>query len=159
MKSCPSKIVPLILVLGLLLVLLASTAGSGSVASAAKGADVAVEGYVEYTGKGTTITYEIEVVNDGPALAKGVTMKQTLSPLTNFVGVKSTAGECTGGPVVKCLIGRMEPGMTVTMDVVVSRITIPCSDDCNPAISSRVKVTSRNFDPDATNNSYVVTTY
>jgi uncharacterized repeat protein (TIGR01451 family) len=66
------------------------------------------------------ITYTLQVKNNGPAQAQGVTVRDTLPSKTQFVSASSTQGTCTGGSTVSCTIGSMSSSQTVTVTIVVN---------------------------------------
>jgi uncharacterized repeat protein (TIGR01451 family) len=77
--------------------------------------------------QGTNLTYTIQLVNNGPAVAQGVSVSDPLPSQVTYSSVSSTAGTCiqSGGSVggtVNCTIGSMSVGseVTITIDVVAS---------------------------------------
>ena len=69
------------------------------------------------TGK---ITYTLQVKNNGPALAQGVVVNDSLPNKVQYVSVSTTQGTCTGGSTVTCQIGTMSNSQVVTVTIVVN---------------------------------------
>ncbi|MDQ3777862.1 MAG: hypothetical protein M3310_03200, partial [Actinomycetota bacterium] len=65
------------------------------------------------------LTYTIVVGNNGPDAATQVTLADPLPAGTSFVSVATTQGSCTGGAVVRCELGTVARGATVTITLVV----------------------------------------
>jgi uncharacterized repeat protein (TIGR01451 family) len=72
--------------------------------------------------QGTNLTYTIQLVNNGPAVAQGVGVSDPIPSQVTFTSVSSTQGTCTTTSTVVCTIGSMSVGseVTITIDVVAS---------------------------------------
>ncbi len=70
---------------------------------------------------GDTVTYTVTVDNDGPSTNSGVTVTATLPAGATFESATIDQGDCelVDGTLV-CAIGVMEPGATVTAEVVIT---------------------------------------
>jgi len=71
---------------------------------------------------GKNVTYTIKAVNNGPSVATGVIVTDTLPSGVKFVSASSTAGSCTqnGAGDVVCYIGTMLANSPVTITLVVA---------------------------------------
>jgi hypothetical protein len=69
------------------------------------------------TGANTPIT--VNVINNGPKAASGVTLSDSISPDVIFVSVNPIQGSCSGTPVVRCNLGSLPSGATATLTLVV----------------------------------------
>jgi uncharacterized repeat protein (TIGR01451 family) len=70
--------------------------------------------------QGTNLTYTIQVQNNGPAVAQGVSVSDPLPSEVTFASASSTQGTCTSGSTVVCTIGSLSVGSvaTITINVV-----------------------------------------
>ena len=96
---------------------------------------------------GDTVTYTVTVANDGPSSNSGVTVTATLPAGATFGSATIDQGDCelVEGTLV-CTIGLMEPGATVTAEVV---ITTP---DEAGTLTLFVEVSGDADDPTAAND-------
>jgi hypothetical protein len=69
------------------------------------------------TGANTPIT--VNVINNGPKAASGVTLSNSFSPDVIFVSVNPSQGSCSGTPVVRCNLGSLPSGATATLTLAV----------------------------------------
>jgi uncharacterized repeat protein (TIGR01451 family) len=69
---------------------------------------------------GGTLTYTIVATNNGPAVAHGVVVSDSLPATVTFVSAASTQGTCSGAAVVTCGIGTLAPGASATITIVVT---------------------------------------
>jgi extracellular elastinolytic metalloproteinase len=99
--------------------------------------------------RGMELTYTINVTNDGPDQAEGVTVVDQLPKGAGFGSASSTQGTC-GRPrkgAITCEIGSMASGQTVT-------IIIKIKPTDQGTITNRVDVTADSpGDPNTANNS------
>jgi uncharacterized repeat protein (TIGR01451 family) len=96
------------------------------------------------------LTYTLRVTNQGPAIATGVQVVDTL-PNVVFVSAASTQGTCSGTITVTCAIGTLTVGSIATMTIVVR----------TPAIGSATNtasVSGDQVDPDPNNNTATIST-
>jgi uncharacterized repeat protein (TIGR01451 family) len=103
---------------------------------------------------GSTVTYKLTTVNNGPSLAHNVVMSDPVpSGLTFASGTTASGDDCTIADdqtqqqVVKCAAGDLEPGQSTSATVT---FTIPremTGQICNAALTG-----SEALDPDASNN-------
>ncbi|MFN3973870.1 MAG: DUF11 domain-containing protein [Dehalococcoidia bacterium] len=68
---------------------------------------------------GSNLTYTIVVTNLGPAVATGVLLTDTLSPVMNLVSISPSQGTCTGVGSVSCNLGNIGVGFSVSVTIVV----------------------------------------
>lgn len=99
------------------------------------------------------ITYAVNIKNNGPYQASGVTLSDTLAAGSAFVSAVSSQGSCshTGG-VVTCTIGSMDVTKVVNVTIVV---TAPSGKG---VFSNTVSVSSATTDHDNTNNTATIQT-
>lgn len=98
----------------------------------------------------TTITFTMNVKNNGPSSATGVSLYDALPLGAALVSATSTQGSCTGTTTVSCSLGTMLSGATATVKVVVSPI--------NTFNTNTASVTSSTQDNFTSNNAASVTT-
>ncbi len=93
------------------------------------------------------ITYSIEIENNGPDTATGVTLSDTLPMHVTFVSASSSQGTCSESTgIVTCNVGEMANGAVVTVTVVVSTPS--------PGIQTNsVSASSTTADPNSSNDS------
>lgn len=100
---------------------------------------------------GETITYEVSVVNMGPASASDVTVTDELPTTLNFVAATSSKGTCSGGQRVSCSLGTLAKGETAALTVkadaaqagtVTNTVTVTSQSDTTPGNNSAAAVTT-----------------
>ncbi len=71
---------------------------------------------------GGTLAYSLRVVNNGPSLATGVSITDTLPAGAKFISVTSTATSTCGeiGGTVTCALGSLAAGATTTVTIAVA---------------------------------------
>lgn len=101
---------------------------------------------------GQLLTYTLLVTNNGPDLATGVLLTNTLPGGVTFQSVSATAGLCLEEDgVVLCDLGDLDNGSDITITITV--MTEEPGDLSNSAILS-----GNEFDPDPADNSAIETT-
>lgn len=96
-----------------------------------------------------TLTYSINVINNGPSAATGVTVTDTL-PAISGVQVTSKRGTCSVGPPVTCNLGVLGVGEGAA-------ITISGRPSSIGQIQNTAQVSADQSDPDPSNNSSTAT--
>jgi uncharacterized repeat protein (TIGR01451 family) len=69
---------------------------------------------------GRTMTYTVNVTNNGPDPATGVILTDTLPGSVSFVSATVSQGSCSGTATITCLLGTINPGNTVTVTIQVT---------------------------------------
>jgi uncharacterized repeat protein (TIGR01451 family) len=101
---------------------------------------------------GQTLTYSLQVRNNGPDGATNVVLTDTLPSAVTFGSVTSSQGSCSqASGVVTCNLGTLANGGLATVTVLVT----PSAEG---SITNSVSVTSAESDPNVGNNSASVTT-
>ncbi|MBL0230570.1 MAG: DUF11 domain-containing protein [Moraxellaceae bacterium] len=72
---------------------------------------------------GGTLTYTINVANNGPDDATGVVLTDTIPASSTFVSRSTTKGTCSGTTTVTCNIGALANGESATVTIVVTAPT------------------------------------
>jgi uncharacterized repeat protein (TIGR01451 family) len=68
---------------------------------------------------GSPVTYTITVTNEGPGLAAGVTVTDTIPAGSTFVSATPSQGTCTGTTTVVCSLGTLTPAASATISLVI----------------------------------------
>ncbi len=101
----------------------------------------------EPVANGTTFSYTIVVVNNGPSAATGVTVTDDLTSVGATLGsAAASQGSCSGNPVVSCTLGTLQAGGSAT-------ITLNVTKTVGGSISNVASVAGNETDPNAANNS------
>jgi len=66
------------------------------------------------------LTYTLTVTNNGPDVATGVTLTDTLPACLNFVSATPSQGTCSGTNTMTCNYGTVNSGESVTVSIVVT---------------------------------------
>ena len=104
---------------------------------------------------GATLTYTVDVTNDGPSDAATVVATDVLPADVTFVSATVSGGAGTescaeAGGVVSCALGTVDAGNTETATIVV---TVGAGLSEGTVINNDVSVSSPTPDPDGSNNS------
>jgi uncharacterized repeat protein (TIGR01451 family) len=100
---------------------------------------------------GRTMTYTVNVTNNGPGTATGVILTDTLPASVTFVSASATQGTCSGTATVTCLLGTIGPGNTVT-------VTIQVKPTMAGLITNTATAVAHEVDSPTGNNSDTVAT-
>src|SRR6185436_8813521 len=69
---------------------------------------------------GGSVTYTINVTNNGPLTATGIVVTDPLPPGQTATSATSTVGTCSGVGVVTCNVGTLGAGNSATITIVVT---------------------------------------
>jgi uncharacterized repeat protein (TIGR01451 family) len=100
---------------------------------------------------GRTMTYTVNVTNNGPGAATGVLFTDTLPGSVNFVSATATQGTCSGTATVTCLLETIGAGNTVT-------VTIQVKPTQAGSITNTATAVAHEVDSPTGNNTDAVTT-
>ena len=123
--------------------------------AAATEADVAImkTASPEPVNQGTNMTYTLQVTNNGPAVAQGVTVSDNpLPPEVSYVSLSTTQGSCTytlATNSVGCNLGSISVGGLVIVTINVTANTFSSSTQS----TNTATVSATTTDPNTTNNS------
>jgi uncharacterized repeat protein (TIGR01451 family)/CSLREA domain-containing protein len=111
--------------------------------------EVRVTGSPNPVDPGGTVSYVVNVTNDGPSTATGVTVTDTLPANTTFNGTSSTVGCGAVGNVVTCTVPTsMNAGDTVQVT-----IAADVAPNATGTLTNTVTVGGNQTDPNSVNNS------
>jgi len=100
---------------------------------------------------GDTLTYTLQVTNNGPASATDVTVTDPLPSDVTFLSVNTTAGTCSeAGGTVTCLLGTMAASPNPTDTATVTILTLAGAPG---VVTNTATVSADQSDPVLTNNS------
>lgn len=68
---------------------------------------------------GAPLSYTLSVKDEGPGVASGVTVSDTLPAGTTYYGSSSSQGTCSGTATVTCALGALSPSATATVTIVI----------------------------------------
>jgi uncharacterized repeat protein (TIGR01451 family) len=140
-----------------------NTASSSTVVAAPSQADVSIvkTATPEPVDQNTNLNYTLQVTNNGPAPATGVTVSDPLPSQVSFTNVSTTQGSCTQtSGTVNCTIGTMNVGAVVLITINVNAATFSGSGGtvCNTvngvpySVCNIATVNTSSSDPDSANN-------
>ena len=140
-----------------------NTATSSTVVTSPTQADVSIvkTASPEPVNQSTNLTYTLQVINNGPAVAQGITVSDPLPSQITFVNVLTSQGTCTqSAGTVSCNIGTLSVGGLAIITINVSAATFssggtPCAtiNGVPYAVCNTATVASTTSDPNLTNNS------
>lgn len=94
----------------------------------------------------SNLTYTINVINNGPNLATGVTITDSLPPEVTFVSATASQGACSGLATISCALGNLPNGTSATVTIVVNPTV-------EGVLSNTASVRGNEPDPNAGNDS------
>ena len=98
---------------------------------------------------GESLIYILTVANDGPSTAEAVVLTNTLPQGVLFESAAASTGDCNvDGTTVVCDLGDIDAQIDATITVTVTA----AAESGGSSITNVATVTSRVFDPDASNN-------
>lgn len=106
----------------------------------------------EPVNQGTNVAYTLQVTNNGPALAQGVSVTDVIPPEVVFVSVSTTQGACSynsGATTVSCTLGNISVGGLVIITINATATTFSAAT----LSSNTARVAATTGDPNLTNNS------
>ncbi|HEX9756175.1 MAG TPA: hypothetical protein VGB26_00070 [Nitrospiria bacterium] len=96
---------------------------------------------------GQNLVYTLTATNNGPSIANGITVTDTLDSSVTFLSATPTQGSCfESGGTVTCSLGTLSNGSGAA-------ITILVQPTLEGSISNSASVTANENDPNGTNNS------
>jgi uncharacterized repeat protein (TIGR01451 family) len=135
-----------------------NTSSASTIVGSPTQSDVAIikTGAPQPVDQGTNLTYTLQVTNNGPGVAQGVSVLDPLPTQVTFVSVSTTQGTCAqAGGTVTCNIGTMSVGALAIVTINATATVFSSSTTATNTAS----VTSTTSDPNLTNNvSSVITT-
>jgi uncharacterized repeat protein (TIGR01451 family) len=103
----------------------------------------------EPVNQGTNLAYTLQVTNNGPAIATGVTVSDTLPTQVTYVSSSTTQGTCSqSAGTVTCSLGSVSVGGLVIVTINVSAATF----SSGTLVTNTATVSSTTSDPNLTNN-------
>jgi len=128
-----------------------NTTTASTVVASPTQADVAIvkTASPEPVDQNTNLVYTLQITNNGPAVAQGVTVSDPIPSQVTFTSVSTTQGNCSlAGTTVNCTIGSMPVGSLVIVTINASANTFSSATTS----SNTATVSSTSSDPNAANN-------
>lgn len=97
-------------------------------------------------GQGQLVTYILRVTNNGPAVATGIVVSDTLPASAPLVSFAPSQGSCSGTTTITCNLGTLAVGNNATISIVVQA-------QSTGTITNNCSVTGTQTDPVPSNNS------
>jgi len=129
-----------------------NSATASTVVASPTQADVAIvkTASPEPVDQNTNLVYTLQVTNNGPAVAQGVTVSDPLPAQVTYSSVSATQGSCSvSGTTVNCNIGSMPVGSLVIVTINATANTFSSASTS----TNIATVSSTSSDPNVTNNS------
>jgi len=98
-----------------------------------------------------TLTYTLTVQNSGPAMATDVELSNELSPYVKFKSIMVSQGQCRGERNIRCQLGDLASGETVSVEIKVS-------PKKRKTLKNKTVVSSSSNDANSDNNSVTTKT-
>ena len=133
-----------------------NTASTSSTVASPSQADVAIvkTASPEPVNQGTTLTYTLQVTNNGPATAQNVVVTDPLPSQVTYTSSSSTQGSCTlSAGTVTCNLGPISVGGLVVITINVNAATFSSSQ----LSSNTATVSASTSDPNLSNNTSTAT--
>ena len=101
---------------------------------------------------GQNLAYLLQVTNNGPSSATGVTVTDTLPGGVTFLSATPSQGSCSGTGTLTCNLGTLVNGVTATITI---SVTVPLTAG---TLTNTATVTGSPADPNSANNTSAETT-
>jgi len=132
-----------------------NNASASTVVASPSQADVSIikTASPEPVDQSTNLVYTLQVRNNGPATAQGVTVSDPLPAQVSYSSVFTTQGSCSqSAGTVSCNLGSINPGGLVIITINVTANTFSSATTA----SNTATVSATTGDPNSTNNSSTV---